>query len=138
MTEDAEIIQAFLEESRENLDQLDRHLVALEDHPTDPELLAQVFRTIHTIKGTCGFFGFIRLEALSHAGENLLGALRSGDLRLDSRITTSLLKLVDAIRDMLAGIEANGSDGDADHSGLIADLKGLYRNKIINRNYWSL
>ena len=76
---DEEIVLAFLEESRENLDQLDRDLVALEVNPSDPELLAQVFRTIHTIKGTCGFLGFHRLEALTHAGENLLGALRAGD-----------------------------------------------------------
>jgi two-component system chemotaxis sensor kinase CheA len=122
VSDDDEIIQAFLEESRENLDQLDRSLVALEDHPTDAALLAQIFRTIHTIKGTCGFFGFARLEALSHAGENLLGALRAGDLHLDAPITTSLLHLVDAVRDMLRDIEARGSEGEPDHRALIAEL----------------
>ena len=70
---DQEIVVAFLEESHENLDRLDVDLVALEANPSDPLLLSQVFRTIHTIKGTCGFLGFHRLEALTHAGESLLG-----------------------------------------------------------------
>jgi hypothetical protein len=67
VSEDDEILEAFLEESKENLDQLDLDLVELEERPTDPELLARVFRTIHTIKGTCGFLGFRHLEELSHA-----------------------------------------------------------------------
>jgi two-component system chemotaxis sensor kinase CheA len=119
---DDEIIEAFLDESRDNLDRLDRDLVALEDDPSDPELLAQVFRTIHTIKGTCGFLGFHRLEALTHAGENLLGALRHGEIRLDAAITTSLLSLVDAVRTILELIARTGTEGDDDHDGVIAGL----------------
>jgi two-component system chemotaxis sensor kinase CheA len=119
---DEEIVLAFLDESRENLDQLDRDLVALETNPSDPNLLAQVFRTIHTIKGTCGFLGFHRLEALTHAGENLLGALRAGDLRLDAGITTSLLDLVDAVRGVLELIETTGMEGDDDHAAVVAAL----------------
>ena len=122
MTEDEEIVQAFLEESGENLDQLDRDLIDLEASPSDPELLAQVFRTIHTIKGTCGFLGFHRLEALTHVGEDLLGALRSGDLVLDRPITTSLLGLIDAVRAALGRIEATGDEGDDDHAPVRADL----------------
>ena len=108
VNEDEEIVQAFLEESRENLDQLDRDLVELEARPRDPELLAQVFRAIHTIKGTCGFLGYHRLEALTHAGENLLDALRAGRLLLDVAIMTSLLGLADAVRAALARIAATG------------------------------
>jgi two-component system chemotaxis sensor kinase CheA len=119
---DEEIVLAFLEESHENLDQLDRDLVALEVNPTDQALLAQVFRTIHTIKGTCGFLGFHRLETLSHAGENLLGAVRDGQLRLDAAVTTSLLALVDAIRRILHLIETTGTEGEDDHAGVVADL----------------
>jgi two-component system, chemotaxis family, sensor kinase CheA len=119
---DEEIVLAFLEESRENLDQLDLGLIALEVNPSDPELLAQVFRTIHTIKGTCGFLGFHHLEALSHSGENLLGAVRNGELRLDGAITTSLLALVDAIRRILDLIETTGTEGDDDHAAVVAAL----------------
>lgn len=120
---DEEIVEAFLEESRENLDQLDRDLVSLETQPGDSALLARIFRTIHTIKGTCGFLGFRHLEALTHAGENLLGALRTGDLALDAAVTTSLLHLVDTVRQVLGRIEASGAEGEGDHQVVIDDLE---------------
>lgn len=122
MSGDDEIVQAFLDESRENLDQLDRDLVDLESRPSDPALLAQVFRTIHTIKGTCGFLGFGRLESLTHAGESLLGALRTGELVLNGPVTTSLLALVDATRAVLRQVETTGSEGTEDHTAVIAGL----------------
>ena len=122
---DDEIVQAFLEESTENLDQLDRDLVTLEARPSDPGLLAQVFRTIHTIKGTCGFLGYSRLEALTHAGESLLATLRSGELVLDGAVTTALLHLVDAVRSVLVHIESSGDEGDDDHTVLIDALDAL-------------
>ena len=122
MNEDEELIQAFLEESRENLDQMDLDLVALESRPDDPELLARVFRAIHTIKGTSGFLSLERLEALSHAGEDVLGALRAGRLQLDAGITTSLLALVDEVRVVLDRLALDGTEGDAAHGDVIADL----------------
>ena len=72
---DSDIVQDFLVESHENLDRLDRDLVGLEKNPRDREALAGVFRTIHTIKGTCGFLGFNKLEKVAHVGENLLTRL---------------------------------------------------------------
>jgi two-component system chemotaxis sensor kinase CheA len=123
-----EVVKEFLVESHENLDQLDRDLVALEKDPDDRDTLASVFRTIHTIKGTCGFLGFGRLEAVAHAGESLLSKLRDGELRLDAEITTALLSMVDAVRQMLARIEADGTDGDADWSELIERLGRCARN----------
>src|SRR5437016_2040031 len=77
-----EIVGEFLVESLENLDQLDRDLVALEQEPGSRELLSSVFRTIHTIKGTSGFLGFGSLESVTHVGESLLSRLRDGALRL--------------------------------------------------------
>jgi two-component system chemotaxis sensor kinase CheA len=122
-SDDVELVQAFLDESRENLDQLDLDLVALEENPGDKERLARVFRAMHTIKGTCGFLGYFSLETLTHAGENLLSAVRAGELSLDARVTTTLLRLVDAIRRMLDRIETTGADGDADHAGIIAAIE---------------
>ena len=123
--DDDEIVEAFLEESRENLDQLDRDLVELEASPEDPALLAQIFRTIHTIKGTCGFLGYGHLEALTHSGESLLGALRAGEITLDTPIVSSMLLLVDTVRDVLARIDATGDEGDDDHAATIAELDRL-------------
>ncbi|HET9420227.1 MAG TPA: chemotaxis protein CheA [Nocardioides sp.] len=112
MDDDAEIVAEFLVESHENLDQLDRDLVALEQDPTSRDLLSSVFRAIHTIKGTSGFLAFGRLEQLTHVGENLLARLRDGQLQLDSELAGTLLRLVDTVRDLLASIERTGTDTD--------------------------
>src|SRR5882672_7024020 len=73
-----DIVKDFLVESYENLDQLDRNFVALEKDPTSHELLSSIFRTIHTIKGTCGFLGFAKLESVAHVGASFLSRLRDG------------------------------------------------------------
>ena len=120
-----EIVKDFLIESGENLDRLDQELVKLESEPSSKELLASIFRTIHTIKGSCGFLGFARLEKVAHAGENLLARLRDGELKLTAEITSGLLSMVDAVRGMLAKIQETETDGADDHADLIAHLTKL-------------
>ena len=119
------LVKEFLVESYENLDQLDRDLVALEKDPRNHERLSSIFRTIHTIKGTCGFFGFSKLESVSHVGENMLSRLRDGLFQLDPEGTSALLALVDAVRVMLANIENTGHDGDDNYQELIDRLTRL-------------
>ena len=75
-----ELTREFLIESQEGLDRMERCLTDLEERPQDTALLGEIFRSVHTIKGTTGFLGFKRLEKLAHAGENLLGLLRDGKL----------------------------------------------------------
>ena len=120
-----DIVKDFLVESNENLDQLDRDLVTLEKDPTAREVLASIFRTIHTIKGTTGFLGFSRLESVAHVGENLLSSLRDGRLLLNAEITSALLAMVDAVRQMLVHIENTGQEGEGDYSSLIENLTRL-------------
>ena len=120
-----EIVQEFLVESYENLDQLDRDLVALEQDPSSRDRLGSIFRTIHTIKGTSGFLAFPKLERVTHVGESLLSRLRDGKLSLTAEMTTGLLAMVDAVRGLLACIEATGLEGDADHTAVIAVLTRL-------------
>jgi two-component system chemotaxis sensor kinase CheA len=115
---EGDIVQDFLVESYENLDRLDRDLVGLEKNPKDKDALAGVFRTIHTIKGTCGFLGFMKLEKVAHVGENLLTLLRDGELTLNPEITTALLGVVDAVRQMLKEIQSTGQDGENDYPEL--------------------
>src|SRR5690348_1637050 len=122
---DNDIIQDFLAESAENLDRLDRELVGLEKNPGDRDALASIFRTIHTIKGTCGFLGFNKLESVAHVGENLLTRLRDGQLTLNPDITTALLEMVDAIRQMLEEIRETGHDGQSDYPKLRETLTRL-------------
>lgn len=122
---DADIVKDFLIESYENLDRLDRDLVELEKNPEDRNALAGIFRTIHTIKGTCGFLGFGKLEKVAHVGENLLSRLRDGQLTLNPEITTALLSMVDAVRQMLKAIELTGNDGEIDYPELRDNLTRL-------------
>ena len=78
-----ELTKEFIAESQEGLERMERCLTELEKRPDDGELVAEIFRAVHTIKGTTGFLGFGRLEKLAHAGESLLGALRDGKIAVD-------------------------------------------------------
>jgi two-component system chemotaxis sensor kinase CheA len=125
MDEMDEIVGEFLVESYENLDQLDRDLIALEQDPNSRDILASVFRTIHTIKGTCGFLGFEKLELVTHKGESLLSKLRDGVLSLTPARTSALLAMVDAVREMLNSIETTQGEGDGNYDALMATLVAL-------------
>ncbi len=125
MGEFDDILKEFLVESYENLDQLDQDLVALESDPENRDRLASIFRTIHTIKGSAGFFGFERLQSVTHAGENLLVKLRDGEMRLTPEINDVLLAMVDAVREMLTTIEATGTDGDKDYTELVRRIEAV-------------
>ena len=109
--QDQDVIREFLVESHENLSRLDQELVELEKHPQETALLASVFRTIHTIKGTCGFFAFTTLERITHQAENLLSQLRDGKRILTPSLISLILETVDATRKVLASIEASGEEG---------------------------
>ncbi len=120
-----ELTREFLIESQEGLDRMERCLTELEERPEDAALIGDIFRSVHTIKGTTGFLGFKRLEKLAHAGENLLGLLREGKLIADRPTTTGLLQLLDGLRSILKSIECEGSEGDGEDTVLIARLEEL-------------
>jgi len=120
-----ELTREFLIESQEGLDRMERCLTDLETRPQDAALLGEIFRSVHTIKGTTGFLGFKRLEKLAHAGENLLGLLRDGKLVADRPLITGLLQLLDGLRSILKTIETEASEGDGEDSRLIEELEAL-------------
>src|SRR6476646_6691661 len=120
-----EIVAEFLVESYESLDRLDRDLLALERDPGSRDVLASIFRTMHTIKGTCGFLGFLKLERIAHAAENLLAGVRDGSLAITPQTAGVLLATGDVLRLILRRIEVSGTDGDDDHDALVADLERL-------------
>ncbi|WP_421732375.1 chemotaxis protein CheA [Cellulomonas sp.] len=125
-----EIVREFLVESYENLDQLDRDLVALEESPGSRPLLSSIFRTIHTIKGTSGFLAFGRLERVAHAGENLLVELRDGRRSMDQPTTDVLLRLTDVVREILAAIEADGTEGDVSVDAVIEAVEAVRDGRL--------
>ena len=111
MDTDDDIIKEFLIESAENLARLDQEMVELEQQPERTDLLASVFRTIHTIKGTCGFLGFHRLEAVAHVTEDVLNELRQNRRKLDGPLTSLILQAVDAIKRILDSIQSEAGEG---------------------------
>jgi two-component system chemotaxis sensor kinase CheA len=123
-----ELTREFLIESQEGLDRMERCLTDLEERPQDKELLGEIFRSVHTIKGTTGFLGFKRLERLAHAGENLLGLLRDGKLSANQPIITGLLQLMDALRGILRTIETHNHEGEGEDAQLIGLMQELQRS----------
>jgi two-component system chemotaxis sensor kinase CheA len=121
--QDQDVIREFLVESHENLSRLDQELVELEKRPKDAQLLASIFRTIHTIKGTCGFLAFSTLERITHQAESLLSQLRDGKRKLTPSLISLILDTVDATRKVLASIEANGEEGPERFEGIAERLR---------------
>jgi two-component system chemotaxis sensor kinase CheA len=125
----SELTKEFIAESQEGLDRMEECLTELERRPGDKELVAEIFRAVHTIKGTTGFLGFSRLEKLAHAGESLLGALRDGKVAVTSSLITGLLELMDGLKKVLRLIENTGDEGlraydnDSALIALLTDLK---------------
>jgi two-component system chemotaxis sensor kinase CheA len=120
-----ELTREFLIESQEGLDRMERCLTELEERPQDAGLLGDIFRSVHTIKGTTGFLGFKRLEKLAHAGENLLGLLRDGKVHATPPVITGLLQLLDGLRSILKTIEADGNEGEGEDVALVERLEEL-------------
>jgi two-component system chemotaxis sensor kinase CheA len=127
MSEMNAIVLEFVEEGNEKADLLEHHLILLEKSPASQELLIEVFRALHTIKGATGFLGFTKLCALAHTGESLLARLRDGGLAINQEIITALLALVDAIREMLSDISATGQEGNRDYAPLTNTLNRLQK-----------
>jgi two-component system chemotaxis sensor kinase CheA len=117
-----EILRDFVTETADSIESVDRELVRLEQDPNDEAILSNIFRLVHTIKGTCGFLGLNRLENLSHAAETLMGRFREG-----SAVTTDavdlILATVDRIKLILRSIEENAAEPEGDDADLIRSLE---------------
>jgi two-component system, chemotaxis family, sensor kinase CheA len=118
-----ELLGEFITETNEFLEIVDNQLVEFEADPTDSATLNNIFRLVHTIKGTCGFLGLPRLQFVAHAGETLLGKFRDGALIATPDKVQLVLESIDRIKEILAGIEATGSEAEGDDSELIGALE---------------
>jgi two-component system chemotaxis sensor kinase CheA len=127
MDEMEAIVIEFVEEGTEKADQLEGYLIQLEKNPGSQELLAEVFRALHTIKGATSFLGFSKLCGLAHAGESLLARLRDGVLLTNQEIISALLCLVDAIREVLSDVAATGQEGNREYAALLSTLTRLQK-----------
>ena len=127
-----DLLSEFLTETAENLSVLDVELVRLEQNPNNPELLSNIFRLVHTIKGTCGFLGLPRLEAVAHASENVLGKFRDGTLHITPGAVSVILRSLDTIKGILAVLEATEAEPPGDDSALIALLHEVEEGKEVS------
>ncbi|MEK6239347.1 MAG: Hpt domain-containing protein, partial [Planctomycetales bacterium] len=132
MNDQDDLVMSFLVQSHEELDQVETDLVTLEATPGADEELARVFRTFHTIKGSCGFLGFKKLESIAHATEGLLSELRDGRLAADAGLISVVLRASDAIRQVLTNIERGGREGDEDNGPLIDMLRRLQSGEALH------
>src|SRR5450755_3838718 len=107
-----DLLADFLTEANESLADLDLALVRLERSPDDAQTLSQIFRLVHTIKGTCGFLGLPRLERVAHAAENVLGRVRDKLLTVTPDIVTTILSALDRIKHIVAVLGATESEPD--------------------------
>ncbi len=121
-----ELLRDFLTETSESLDLVDSELVRFEQEPNNGQILGNIFRLVHTIKGTCGFLALSRLEALTHAAETLMGKFRDG-MPVTAEAVTLILSTIDRIKEILAGIDAKEHEPPGDDADLIEQLTGMAR-----------
>jgi two-component system chemotaxis sensor kinase CheA len=119
-----DLLREFLTETNESLDVVDVELVRFEQEPNNNDILANIFRLVHTIKGTCGFLGLPRLEALAHAAETLMGKFRDG-LPVTSEAVSLILKTIDRIKEILGDLSRSGTEPEGADDDLIAKLVAM-------------
>src|SRR5476651_696086 len=119
-----DLLQEFVTETNESLDVVDVELVRFEQDPNNAEILANIFRLVLTIKGTCGFLSLPRLEALAHAAETLMGKFRDGAPATNDAVTL-ILATIDRIKGILESLERDQREPDGADDDLIAELERM-------------
>src|ERR1051325_827046 len=119
-----DLLREFLTETGESLDVVDVELVRFEQEPNNAKILDNIFRLVHTIKGTCGFLGLPRLEALAHAAETLMGKFRDG-MPVTGEAVTLILSTIDRLKEVLGGLEQTEAEPAGDDKDLISELERM-------------
>jgi two-component system chemotaxis sensor kinase CheA len=124
-----DLLREFLTETNESLDTVDNQLVRFEQDPNNAKILDNIFRLVHTIKGTCGFLGLPRLEALAHAAETLMGKFRDG-MPVTAEAVTLILGSIDRIKEILAGLESTHTEPEGNDADLIDALHAMVERGV--------
>ena len=120
-----DLISEFIVEAKESIEVVDGELVRLEQNPNDAEILGNIFRLVHTVKGTCGFLGLPRLESVAHAGENVLGKFRDGEVEVDADAVSIIFESLDCITSLIDYLDENGEEQEGNDADLIARLNSF-------------
>lgn len=118
----SQYLEIFIEESKDNLQSLNENILALEANPSDTQIINEIFRVAHTLKGMAGTMGFTRMQKLTHNIENVLSEFRSGKLQVNSNIVDILFQCLDALENYVEEIVNTSSEGTEDHEDLIESL----------------
>ncbi len=119
-----DLLREFLTETNESLDVVDVELVKFEQDPNNEKILSNIFRLVHTIKGTCGFLGLPRLEAIAHAAETLMGKFRDG-VPVTAAAVTLVLQSIDRIKQLVADLEQTEQEPAGSDTDLISQLEKM-------------
>src|SRR5262245_42168148 len=119
-----DLLREFLTETSESLDTVDNQLVKFEQEPNNAKILDNIFRLVHTIKGTCGFLGLPRLAALAHAAETLMGKFREG-MPVTEDAVTLVLRTIDRVKQILLELEQHEREPQESDDDLISELETM-------------
>jgi len=131
-SDNSAIINDFLLESFEALGSIVDEITMLEKNPKDEELINSIYRTIHTIKGSAGFLGFTKLQAVAHSVENILSLIRENTISLNSELVDIFYESFDLCSNVLKNIEANNVEGELDSDGFKLKLLSVVEKSILH------
>ncbi|MCP4354188.1 MAG: chemotaxis protein CheA [Proteobacteria bacterium] len=133
-----EILEEFVTEAEETLDHLEQNLISLEsaidDDDYDSEIVDEIFRSLHTLKGGAGFLGLIKMQELGHAGETLLDEIRSGNVKVTTDMMNALFKTNDLLKDLLDCVRNDEEDTQVETIKISTELKALSKGSPSNGN----
>ncbi len=128
----SDLIAEFLAEANEDLQLIDSKLIALESNPQKLGLVDDIFRVIHSIKGTCGFFELNNLALVSHASEDILSKIRNHEVEVNQKIISVIIEAVDVIKDIILYVQRNGKEQTKDYSKLIQKITDVTQSNKFN------
>ncbi|GMQ62773.1 chemotaxis protein CheA [Vallitalea maricola] len=126
----SQYLEIFIEESKEHLQSLNESLLELEKNTDNVELINEVFRVAHTLKGMAATMGYKRMQKLTHDMENVLSEIRNGSIKVEANLLDVLFQCLDALEQYVDLIVESGSEGDNDNQNIIDKLNMILNNEI--------
>jgi two-component system chemotaxis sensor kinase CheA len=121
----SQYLDLFIDETKEHLQSLNEHILALEKEPEDADTVNEIFRAAHTLKGMAGTMGFARMQRLTHDLENVFSEIRNGNMKANAKLIDVLFRGLDALESYLSIISSEGNEGTEDNEDIINDLNAL-------------
>lgn len=125
----SQYLQIFIEEANEHVQNLNQCLLQMEKDPEDKDVLNEIFRVAHTLKGMAGTMGYTKMTKLTHDMENVLHAIRNDEIKVTSELVDVLFKCLDALENYVNSVISTGGEGDREYKDVIATLNEILQNK---------